>query len=238
MEDYRSLSPDWITEGNIDLEYKSYLLLAYLQKVKGKFSKLELYPPLKDLIIQLESMEKLKQGKEAIYSKTPKTPTKLDLEELKIVYDETGTEEAWMQEIDRIIEFSLPLMKESIIEGKDLYKELEELVKIEPVGVLPIMPKSGFAFFKNRNKGFVDVYSFGIKKIEYKGEIVKGIYTQFLETIKKGFTTLENIKLQLSKKYSEIKIPAAYFVKTGIWLPREATLLPIAKRKILASVKV
>ena len=74
--------------------------------------------------------------------------------------------------------------------------------------------------------------------MEYKDEIVKGIYTQFLETIKKGFTTLENLKVQLSKKYSEIKIPAAYFVKTGIWLPREATLLPIAKRKILASVKV
>ena len=45
-----NLNRDWVTEGNLDVEYKKYLLLAYLQFVQQNFSQKKLYPPLSELI--------------------------------------------------------------------------------------------------------------------------------------------------------------------------------------------
>ena len=39
-----TLSENWITENHIDFEYKKYVLLGYLQKVKEHFNEQKLYP--------------------------------------------------------------------------------------------------------------------------------------------------------------------------------------------------
>ena len=50
------LSKDWLTQGLIDFEYKKYLLLAYLQKAKKSFEKVELYPFLADLVFHYRNL--------------------------------------------------------------------------------------------------------------------------------------------------------------------------------------
>ncbi len=40
-----SLKDNWLTEGLIDFEYKKYVLLAYMKRVKESFGRVELYPP-------------------------------------------------------------------------------------------------------------------------------------------------------------------------------------------------
>ena len=238
MEDYVPLSPNWITEGTIDLEYKSYLLLAYLKRVDKKFSSLELYPPLKDVIDQYKSLIKLKNGQQEIFDKAQKNPLKIDLKELKIIYEGLSEKEGWMEEIQRILEFSIPKIQSKIETGKTIYEELENQVKIEPVGIIPIDQSQGFIFLRGKNEQFVDVFQFRIKKLEYEGNPIKGIYTRFLESLKKGFATLENIKTMLVDKYPLDTSPMAFFVNTDYWLPRDETLMPITKRKILALAEV
>ena len=44
------LSENWITEKHIDLEYKRYVLLAYLQHVSEQFEEVRLYPALSELV--------------------------------------------------------------------------------------------------------------------------------------------------------------------------------------------
>jgi hypothetical protein len=238
MKGYRSLSRDWITEGSIDLEYKSYLLLAYLQKVDIKFSHIELYPPLRDLIEHYNGLVKIRDGKNDITESAPKNPVRIDLAKLKIVYEGIEKGSDWMEELNKIIEFSIPVMKETIEKGKSIYEEVEKSIRINPIGVIPIDQHKGFIFFNTPEPGFIDVFEFRIEKMQFEGNPIKGIYTQFLESIKKGFSTLESIKTSLVRKYGPIYNPAAYLIDTDIWIPREATLMPIAKRKLLAIINI
>ncbi len=238
MEDYVPLSKDWLTEGTIDLEYKSYLLLAYLKKVEKKFSKIELYPPLKDVISQYDNLVRIREGQEVILEKSQKDPIMIDLEKLKIIYKENPEFDKVMGEIQKILDFSIPKIQNSIETGKSIYEEIERQVKIEPIGIIPIEQGKGFIFTKAKDPGFIDVFQFRIQKMELNGNPIKGIYTDFLRTIKKGFSTLESIKTKLMTQYQGMVNPMTYFVSTGYYIPRDSTLMPIAKRKILASVKL
>ncbi len=238
MEDYKPLSKDWITEGTIDLEYKSYLLLAYLKRVEQKFSNIELYPPLRDLIDQYQSLLSLREGQDEFFEKAQKNPVKVDLEKLKIIYEDLPGGQEWMEEINRILEFSIPRIQSRVETGKAIYEEIENQINLEPVGIIPIDQSQGILFLKTRELGYVDVFQFKIEKMDYQGSPIKGIYTKFLETLKKGFSTLENLKTKLIDRYQWGEVPMAYFINTEYWVPRDSTLMPIAKRKILASVRV
>ena len=51
-----NLSKNWFVEGWIDFEYKKYILLAYLQKIKNSFDQVELYPHLSNVIQHYEDL--------------------------------------------------------------------------------------------------------------------------------------------------------------------------------------
>ena len=57
----KKLEKDWLTSGLIDFEYKKYILLAYLQEVKGNFDSNKLYPHLSDLIFHYQNLLDLKK---------------------------------------------------------------------------------------------------------------------------------------------------------------------------------
>ena len=50
------LSKDWLTQGLIDFEYKKYVLMAYLQRVKTSFERIELYPFMADLVFHYRNL--------------------------------------------------------------------------------------------------------------------------------------------------------------------------------------
>ena len=58
---HQKISAHWLTDGLLDAEYKQYMMLAWLQKVKKEFRKTHLYPSLGDLV---EAHRGLRQFKE------------------------------------------------------------------------------------------------------------------------------------------------------------------------------
>ena len=60
------LKENWLTEGLVDFEYKKYLLLAYLKKVKESFTRMELYPFLSDLVFHHRNLMAIKENKAMI----------------------------------------------------------------------------------------------------------------------------------------------------------------------------
>ena len=50
----------WISQGVLDAEYKEYLLLAWLAKLKVEFKQSRLYPALADLIRKHKELNQLK----------------------------------------------------------------------------------------------------------------------------------------------------------------------------------
>src|SRR3954465_10370652 len=106
------LSKDLLTQGLIDFEYKKYLLLAYLQTVKASFGKVELYPFLGDLIFHYRNLVAVKENKTLIRDSFPKELSLEEIKKLELRYRELVEDDSVMNELENIIEFALPQIKE------------------------------------------------------------------------------------------------------------------------------
>ena len=114
------LKHDWLTDGLIDFEYKKYILLSYLQNVKNSFDKTELYPHLADLVHHYQNLVALKENKENLTKNFPAKAEGLDMKKLEIIYHELIQDDEIMKELGDIIEYAVPMFKNSLEEGKEI----------------------------------------------------------------------------------------------------------------------
>ncbi len=119
------LSKDWLTQGLIDFEYKKYVLMAYLQTVKSSFSKVELYPFLADLVFHYRNLQALKDNKALFRESFPKELSIEEIKTLELRYREMIEDDSVMNELESIINFALPQIKESLQEGSVIYEYVE-----------------------------------------------------------------------------------------------------------------
>jgi hypothetical protein len=230
----KELNKNWITEGLMDFEYKKYLLLAYLQYVKENFNEKKLYPYLSDLLFHYKNLLSIKENKKLLRENFPKQISKADFEKLEIIYDELINDDKVMQDIEEILMYSLPKLKEHLIEGKDLYEFVEDKLTISPVGVSPLYPDEGYLLIYKPGQRQTQVFEYQISIFHNADEKYRGVHTHFLETVSKSvFETFESIKIGLIKKYKKMPNPATYLVDSKVDYPFQETLLPIAKRLLV-----
>ena len=139
-----NLSKDWLIESHIDFEYKQFVLLAYLDSIRNQFQKQLLYPSLSDLIEHYNNLNKIRKEIESLYLKFPSEINALDLKEFKISYQKMISNDAVMLELEQIIDFSIPQMKQALEEGKNIYIDLESTLILEPVGIIPLWSEDGY----------------------------------------------------------------------------------------------
>lgn len=230
----KQLTPNWITEGLIDYEYKKYILLAYLQEINRQFNKQKLYPFLSDLIFHYRNMLGIKKNKEVATNSFPKKITKMDLEKFRFQYEKMIGDDKYMNEIENILEFAIPKMNRQLIDGKELYEFVENKLEIFPIGIVPLNVEEGYMFLREGEKRNTRIYEFQITIFENQNEKFRGIKTDFLCTYQVSITnTFEKIKSDLIFKNRSIPNPATYAVESKMEFPLEETLLPIAKRRLV-----
>ena len=115
-----TLSENWITENHIDFEYKKYVLLGYLQKVKEHFNEQKLYPDFAELIAHYKNLLALKNNTTALENNFKKTVKGVDFNDFKLVYENTINDELLM-ELKQIIAFSEPLLATELNKGKTIF---------------------------------------------------------------------------------------------------------------------
>src|SRR6185436_17944893 len=143
-----SLSKNWITENHIDFEYKKYILLAYLQHVSDNFTEQRLYPFLSDLVDHYRNLKVLKDNKRNLFESFQGRAKTLDFEQFKIIYEQLAEDDSLIQEVENIIDFSIPQMEIYLKEGKKIYDYIEERLKIFSVGIVPLNNEEGYLFLK------------------------------------------------------------------------------------------
>jgi len=229
-----TLSKSWLTDGLIDFEYKKYILLAYLKHVKERFNSGKLYPNLSELIMHYNNLISIKNNKQLLFDSFPKKLSKIDTEKLKLTYLKIVEDDDLMLEIQSIINYALPLLKEHIDEETELYELIESNMKIEPVGLLPIYDKEGYIFLNEDAKKEFNIYRYQVSLISQSNESFQSISTRFIRKEISSFVkTVENIKLELIKTFSDLPNPATFLVISKLSFPITETVLPIAKRKII-----
>jgi hypothetical protein len=225
------LSKDWLTQGLIDFEYKKYVLLAYLKTVKHSFNRVELYPFMADLVFHYRNLMAVKENKSLIRESFPKELSLEELKKLELSYREMIEDDTLMNEIESIIEFALPKIKDSLKEGSVIYEYVESQCEISPVGVTPLYANEGYLFVTQPPESETNVYRYQVSIFEDSQEQLRSLNTQFMESVeKRPFYSYENMKLDLIRKYKDLPNPAAFLVISKMKFPFTETLMPVAKR--------
>jgi hypothetical protein len=232
-----SLSKNWITEKHIDFEYKKYMLLAYLQHVSDHFTETKLYPSLSDLVAHYRNILSLRDSKKNLYESFPERMTSTDLKNFKIMYEKILEDDQLMQEIESIINFSIPQFEKYLAEGKKIYDFIESKINIFPVGIVPLQINEGYIFLQIGKNRETKIYEYQITLFENPEEKYRGIYTEYICSYEKSLSnTFENIKSDLIKFHKKLPNPAAYVIETELLIPLEETFLPMAKRTLIKYV--
>lgn len=228
------LSENWITEKHIDFEYKRYVLLAYLQHVSEQFEEVRLYPALSELVNHYRNLVALKENKKNLLDSFPEKLTQADLNNFKLVYEKLCEDDKLMQELQSIIEFSIPQFQKHLSEGKKIYDFIESKINIFPVGIMPLNFDAGYLMLKSGHLNETRIYEYQITIFEQSTERYRGISMQYIASYEKTLNnTYENIKRDLLLFNKNLPNPATYVVETELVLPIDDTLLPLAKRTLV-----
>jgi hypothetical protein len=225
------LSNDWLTQGLIDLEYKKYVLLGYLKTVRSSFDRVELYPFMADLVFHYRNLMAVKENKALIRESFPKEISLEEFNRLELRYKQLVEDDAVMTELESIIDFSLPRIRESLQEGSAIYEYVESQCEISPIGVTPLYSNEGYLFVTSPPESETNIYRYQVSFFDGSQEQLRSLNTEFIEKKeKKPLHTYERIKLELIRKFSDMPNPATFLILAKMKFPFSETLMPVAKR--------
>lgn len=228
------LNKNWVTDGLIDFEYKKYILLAYLERVRTRFDSYQLYPQLSNLIEHFQYLQAFIQEKEALSDMFPKQLKGFDQEKLKLTYARMIEDDDLMQEIRLIVDFALPQVEAHLQQGKTIYDWIEQQVEIVSIGITPLYTDEGYLFIEESMKPDYHVYRYQLTLFQQQQERYRGVCTHFIGTYRKSLSqTAESMKLTLVKSKPQLPNPATYLIASKACLPLHDTLLPVAKRMLM-----
>jgi hypothetical protein len=136
------------------------------------------------------------------------------------------------------MEFSLPKLREMIDEGRDIYNLVEENVELDTVGLLPIYKNEGYFFLEEPKGKELLIYRYHLSFIETVNESYRSLKTSFIQKDNlKLSRSLSQIKVELSRRFSELPNPATYVIRSSMKFPLAETILPVAKRILIREIK-
>jgi hypothetical protein len=227
----RKLTANWLTEDHIDFEYKKYKVLAYLQEVEQYYKNTQVYPWLSEVLEHYRNLSLLKSNTENLKKGFPKELNRFDPEKLNLDYSEILQDDDLITEIRQIIDYSLPLFYNSIVDGKKIYDFVEEHLKIQSVGITPLNNKEGYLLLHTDTQKDVHVFQYAISSIEDASEKMKTLSTHYVQTYTSNLTwTYERVKTELIGSNKELPNPAVYAIECAVDVPFKETLFPVARR--------
>lgn len=224
----------WITEGLLDAEYKEYLLLAWLQKLKAEFRQTRLYPALTDLIRKHKELGQLQA--ELVAGKERGEAVGMDLKRLRVLRQAAGDHVGLDDYLDSLIQRALPHLSLAIEEGKTLYDLIENQLRFTPVGIQPLRMEEGYLILTiGKPKGrSLRAYRFHKSRILRGGEAYLHLQLECVEERTASHCEpAESIKWSLIGRHRDLPQPATFHAHVDWAVPLQHTLLPIARRRLL-----
>jgi hypothetical protein len=226
-----NLEDNWFADGVIDFEYKKYILLAYLQLVDKNFASSKLYPYLGELVQHYNNLNHFLINKNAASRAFPKNMSKLDLENFVVRYEQTVKDDRLMDEIMKILDFSIPVIKKHLEEGKEIYEWIESQLYLRQLGIVPLQVQFGYMLIRNGSEPESRVYSYNLTIFQSADENYRGISTKYVTSITSN--SWFNVQANLMHYEKLLAPPPVYAIESEIYFPLSETLLPIAKRVLM-----
>lgn len=212
---------NWISSSWIDLEYKRYTFMAYLQKVEQKFKQSKVYPYLSVIRAEHENLIQLKENIKL-----------LNAQHQIVAREDSYRISNEIETLLKISEFALPRLYASIQSGEEIEQLVLNELDFQPVGLLPVLRNEGYLIF--RHDALARIYRFQLRKIapsqdsETHSHHLKTWFIQHSNTGK--FRNSEDLKYELIKFYRDLPNPATYSINSNLALPYTETLVPIGRK--------
>ncbi|MCH1575092.1 MAG: hypothetical protein L7S67_02360 [Flavobacteriales bacterium] len=227
----------WLTEGLMDAEYKEYVLLAWLQKVKEDLNGSRLYPALSNVIDKHRELTAIQKGLEQGKENGPVVG--LDFARMQLLRGQMENPSSMEDYLKDVINRALPHLDATMQEGKMLYDLIDSKVKFGPIGIQPLHINEGYLIVTHGepNGRKLIAYRYNKSRITRGGDAFLELNLQCVESRNLSrLETANGIKWNLIRRYRELPQPATYHVHMEWSIPIEPTLLPIARRRLLQEI--
>ena len=229
------LSLNLFTSAVEDVERTQYKVLAGLQKARSAFDEQRVYPHLGRLVKLHGALVTVLDQTE--HFRTPDTGriAGIDWEEKSITYEWPDLEGCEMADVEDLIRWALPHIRDAIEEGTSVYEQVEDNLELETVGIMPSYVQEGYLMVPDRGAEDLHVLRYTLSLIEGDGEPHRALKTVHCKTVpaEDVDASPSSIKLQLIEERRDLPNPATYVSKIDLDVPYQETLLPVVKRRLV-----
>ena len=172
------MKPYWFIESPIDFEYKYYVLMAYLMRVKESFKKRGFEKNFKNLLLIKKDLESFVKSTEL----SQKTRAKMTEDENDNFYNILDRNLDSIGEIEEIAKNSIRVIDEFIEENSHFYEKYNSLVDVESYCSKYNLWDQGFLVIRKKEEKIMRIFNwfFSIVKISNK-ENVALLMTELLD---------------------------------------------------------
>ena len=213
-----------------DPEAARYRVLAALAEARRAFAANCVYPHLAALVGVRRTLGELFGGL-ARHRAAPHGPaTGVDWAAGRLVHADPDPPLL----AEELATWSLPHLDAAIDEGRTLYDFADEHAYLRPVGLVPSYQREGFLIVSTDD---------AVRALRYHASILaapdgrhSALRTRAVEVALSPLGAPSDWKAELAHHATDLATPAAFHAHADLDLPLAGTLLPLAKRKLLAVV--
>lgn len=221
------------TNPNLDEEQKKLAFLAELSKTKRRFRNNALYPDLRVLIDLHNSLKKLSEAMNSAEKGFPKELSGIDWSKKELIYSSSISDDGF-KSLSALCEWAMEQSKTLIEEGIVIYEFLKENMQFTEVGVIPHYVNEGYFLVNNPESAKVIVLQYEMSVYTSSTASYRGMKTKLVEEFLEGpESDPRMIKIKLIEQKKELPNPATYACYARIDFPFEASVLPVAKRRLM-----
>lgn len=231
---FRLLTSTWEDE-----EKTRYLMLAELAEVRRHLRQHRLYPHLSHLVSVRRLLEEIRTKFEELNAGLPRALSAIDWDSAEIRHEARFVPDGDLGAMQRLVVWVLPLIDELIEEGAAIHEFVQEHMTLQQVGILPEYRQEGYMIIPDNRRDHLNVFRFEMGLLPGGGERFRALKTRFLEArkIRAGAVpTMSAIKLDLIRRERDLPNPATYFADTRLDFSFHQTILPVARRLLMAQI--
>lgn len=216
----------------LDEELDRYRMLAYLQRIDGRYREHKLYPHLEELEQRLAQLLVLREEQARLRDSAPRRLVGLDPERRTLVY-EGPPEDALWSNVEAMLDFSEPAIRRMLELGRELREELAQRIRFGPVGVLPLSTQEGYILLCQGREASVYAYTMPLYHGTPPVMRYRSVRTRYVTSCTVGLgRSYGSIKAELVKGLHQLPNPATFVFETDVTLPRVETFMPLAKQLV------
>lgn len=218
-----------------DEEAARYRILAGLQEARRAFARTRVYPHLAELIHLRRDLTAFLDGVDRFREVRPGRVTGVDWEAGLLLRDPDEEEPPLLAE--GLARWALPHLTDVLEEGRTLFEFVDEHAALAAVGLLPAYQKEGYLLIPDGDAhGGLLALRYTVSVLSDESGRYRSLRTTPVEANVPPLAPAAAWKQALAAAYPDLPAPATFRFDTEVPFPVEATVLPVAKRKLLRLV--